>query len=151
MHTLQQKAARNVLGKSAVQWPQGRQRDDGIRVTHLVSPLSNVIAGTLWHYLPLRAIIQLWRIITVSFKGIVPPKMKIGSEKGRLWLRGRASVLLSEGRWFDSPGMHVEVSLGEILNPKLLLMCMAATAINVWMYVDNSPKVTVMVSTSKLS
>ena len=35
---------------------------------------------------------------------------------------------------FDSPGLHVEVSLGKILNPKLLLMCwsasyMAATAI----------------------
>ena len=25
---------------------------------------------------------------------------------GRLWLRGRASVLLSEGCWFDSPGLH---------------------------------------------
>ena len=23
---------------------------------------------------------------------------------GRLWVRGRASFLLSEGRWFDSPG-----------------------------------------------
>ena len=44
----------------------------------------------------------------------------------RLWLRGRASVLLFEGRWFDSPGLHVEVSLGKILNPKLLLMCWLA-------------------------
>ena len=25
-----------------------------------------------------------------------------------LWLRGRASILLSEGGWFDSPGLHVE-------------------------------------------
>ena len=38
----------------------------------------------------------------------------------------------SEGRWLDSPGLHVEVSLG---NPKLLLMCwsalcMAATTIS---------------------
>ena len=46
----------------------------------------------------------------------------------------------SEGRCFDSPGLHVEASLGKILNPKLLLMCwsapcMAATAISVWMYV----------------
>ena len=38
---------------------------------------------------------------------------------GRLWLRGRVSILLSEGHWFDSPGLHVEVSLGEILNPSL--------------------------------
>ena len=43
-----------------------------------------------------------------------------------MWLRGRASVLLSEGHWFDSPGLHVEVSLGKILNPKLLLMCWSA-------------------------
>ena len=39
----------------------------------------------------------------------------------RLWLRGRASFLLSEGRWFDFPGLHVKVSLGNILNPKLLV------------------------------
>ena len=56
-------------------------------------------------------------------------------------------LLLSEGRWFHSPGLHVEVSLGKILNPKLLLMwwsapCMAATAaaqcmnvcMNYWKY-----------------
>ena len=55
---------------------------------------------------------------------------------GWLWLRGRGSNLLSEGHWFDSPGLHFEVSLGKILNPKLLLMCwsascVAATSINV--------------------
>ena len=59
---------------------------------------------------------------------------------GRLWLRSRASVLLLEGCWFDSPGLHVEVSLGKILNPKLLMTCwsaprVAATAVSVWMYV----------------
>ena len=37
---------------------------------------------------------------------------------------------------YDSPGLHVEVSLGKILNPRLLLMCwsapcIAATAISV--------------------
>ena len=32
-----------------------------------------------------------------------------------LWLRDGASVLLSEGRWFNSPRLHVEVSLGKIL------------------------------------
>ena len=61
----------------------------------------------------------------------------------RLWLRSRASVLLSECRGFDSPGLHVEVSLGKILkimNPKLLLMCcsascISATTISLWMYV----------------
>ena len=51
-----------------------------------------------------------------------------------------AQVLWSEGRWFDSLGLHVEVSLGKKLNLKLLLMCwsapcMAATSISVWMYV----------------
>ena len=40
--------------------------------------------------------------------------------------RGRASALLLEGHWFDSPGLHVGVSLGEILDLKLLLMCWAA-------------------------
>ena len=53
---------------------------------------------------------------------------------GVLWIR--FSVLLSKGCWFDSPGLHVEVTLGKILNPKLLLMCcsaprMAATTISV--------------------
>ena len=33
-------------------------------------------------------------------------------------LGGRATILLSEGRWFDSPGLHVDVSFGKILNPK---------------------------------
>ena len=45
---------------------------------------------------------------------------------GWLWLKGSASVLLSEGCWSDSPGPHVEVSLGKILNPKLFLMCWLA-------------------------
>ena len=40
-----------------------------------------------------------------------------------LWLRGMASVLLLEGCWFDSPGLHVEVSLGKILNPKCKSIC----------------------------
>ena len=35
--------------------------------------------------------------------------------------RGGCGVLLSEGRWFNSPGLPVKVSLGKILNPKLLL------------------------------
>lgn len=37
--------------------------------------------------------------------------------------RGRASVLLSKGRLFNSPGLHDEVSLGMILNTTLLPMC----------------------------
>ena len=28
-------------------------------------------------------------------------------EEDRLWLRRKASVLLSEGRWFDSPGASI--------------------------------------------
>ena len=39
-----------------------------------------------------------------------------------LWLSGTASVLLLEGFWFDSAGLHVKVSLGKIPNLKLLLM-----------------------------
>ena len=42
----------------------------------------------------------------------------------------RATVLLSEGRWFYSPGLHVKVSLGKMLIPKTA-PCMAATAMNV--------------------
>ena len=33
----------------------------------------------------------------------------------------RASVLLLKGRWFNSPGLHVEVSFGKMLNPKRLV------------------------------
>ena len=54
----------------------------------------------------------------------------------QLWLRGRARVLLSEGCWFHSPGLHVKVSMGKIPNPKLLLMCWLApcmAATSVWM------------------
>ena len=42
---------------------------------------------------------------------------------------GCDSGLLSEGRWFDSPGLHVEMSLGKMSNPKLLLMCWLAPCI----------------------
>ena len=45
----------------------------------------------------------------------------------RLWLSGRASNLLLEDHWFDFPVLHDNVSLGKILNPKLLLMCWMAT------------------------
>ena len=34
---------------------------------------------------------------------------------GRLRLTGRANILLLEGCWFNSPGLHIEVSLGKIL------------------------------------
>ena len=44
----------------------------------------------------------------------------------KLWIRGTASILLLEGRWFDFLGLHVKVSLGKILNLKLLLMCWSA-------------------------
>ena len=55
---------------------------------------------------------------------------------GLFWVLWRAAV----DRSFDSPGLHVKVSLGKILNPKLLLMfwlaaCMAATTISVSMFV----------------
>ena len=51
------------------------------------------------------------------------PEIDSQRVKGRLWLKGGASVLLSEGRWLDSPWLHVKVSMSKILNPKLLLMC----------------------------
>ena len=44
----------------------------------------------------------------------------------QLWIRGRASVLLSEGHRFESPSLHVNMSLGKKLNPKLLLMYWSA-------------------------
>ena len=49
------------------------------------------------------------------------PEYKISIHFSRrwLWLGGRASVLLSECRWFISTGLHVKV---------------AATTISVWMY-----------------
>ena len=62
------------------------------------------------------------RWITDDFT-IIGITIKKGFRLGQLWLRGGASVLLSEGRWFDFPGLHVKVSLGKILNTKLLLMC----------------------------
>ena len=43
----------------------------------------------------------------------------MGLDVGGLWLRSRASVLLLEGHWLESPGLHVEVSLGKTLNSKL--------------------------------
>ena len=42
---------------------------------------------------------------------------------GRLWLRNRSSVLLMKDHWFHSSGLQDNMSLGKILNPKLLLMC----------------------------
>ena len=36
---------------------------------------------------------------------------------------GRATILSSEGHWFDSPGLPVEVSVGKI---NLLLVCWSA-------------------------
>ena len=44
-----------------------------------------------------------------------PPRTQ---QVGQLWLRGGASILLSEGPWFDSP---VEMSLGKILNSDVLV------------------------------
>lgn len=45
------------------------------------------------------------------------------------WIRGKASVFLSEGHWSESLGLHVKVTLGKILSPKLLLMCWVAPCI----------------------
>ena len=95
---------------------------------------------------------ELLSLYTCSFtvfkgaicKNLAPLKFILMSSES-LWLRGRASVLLLEGLWFDFSGLHVKVvkakvSLGKILNLKLLLMCwlapcVAATAISVWMHI----------------
>ena len=42
---------------------------------------------------------------------------------GQLCLWARASVFLSEGCWFNSPGLHVKVPLGKILNPQNCSCC----------------------------
>ena len=44
--------------------------------------------------------------------------MKIGSEKTRLWLRGRADVLLPEVHWSDFLGLHIKVSLDRDTEPQ---------------------------------
>ena len=57
-----------------------------------------------------------------------------------LWLRGGAGVVLSEGCWFDSPGLHVKVSLVKIMNPKLLPLasknvtrwCLNSSRVQLW-------------------
>lgn len=46
-----------------------------------------------------------------------------GQPGGWVWLRGTVSVLLSEERWFDSPGLHAKGTFGKTLNPILHLMC----------------------------
>ena len=82
----------------------------------------------------------IWWLSCSGFEGQVSPYYTIEkTEKVLVWLRGRASIMLKEGHWFDSPVLHVKVSLGKILNPKLLLMCWlapckAARAISVWKY-----------------
>ena len=45
------------------------------------------------------------------------------------WRRSRARGLLPEGCWFDSPGLHDDVSLSEILNHKLVLTCWSAPSV----------------------
>ena len=54
----------------------------------------------------------------------------------RLWLRGRASVLLSEGCWFSSLGLLVQVSLYKIMNPKTAPNVLVVQCVNVWVTVS---------------
>ena len=58
--------------------------------------------------------LHLWNLT------LLPPSHPI-LPAGRLRLRCRASTLLLEGRWFNSPHLRVKVSLVKILNPKLYL------------------------------
>ena len=82
--------------------------------------------------------IMLWGCFTAAGPGRL---VKVEGKMGWLWIREkcRASILFSEGCWFDSPCLHARESLDKVLNPKLLLMCwsalcIAATAISVWMF-----------------
>ena len=57
----------------------------------------------------------------------------------QLWLRVKPASCYRKIAGSIPPGLHVKMSLGKILSPKLLLMCwhapcMAATAISVCMY-----------------
>ena len=49
---------------------------------------------------------------------------QISTQKNRSMLaavaQGQSQYLVLKGCWFDSPGLHVEVSLDKILNPKLV-------------------------------
>ena len=45
-------------------------------------------------------------------------------------------VWLAEGCWFDSPCLHVKVSSGKILNPKLLLMCWQASVYECFFFMN---------------
>ena len=52
----------------------------------------------------------------------------------RLWFKCSVDISLPEGCWFDYPGLHVEVSLGKLLNTKLQYAmhsapCAAATSV----------------------
>ena len=104
----------------------------------------SVLAGKVLTYCTFNIPLRLSKCVICkklpTFKGS-PKKIggSITAHCRQLSIRGRASILLSEGCGFESPGLHVEVSLGRILNPNLLLMCsltpcMAATTISVWMY-----------------
>ena len=70
--------------------------------------------------------------IWVISRGVVEEVMVVEVKtRGSCCSGGRANVLSSEGLWFDFPGLHVEVSLGKLLNPKRLQMwwsapCLAA-------------------------
>ena len=106
-----------------------------LKITGNIEIFKRYLLFILWHiwFFVLRSIKIMWHNHLTCMAYPCTPT------SGWLWLRGRASVFLSGGHWFSSPGLHVEVSLGKMLNPKLLLMCrsapcMAATTISVWMY-----------------
>ena len=65
--------------------------------------LWNNASSGVWGLVSLRHKRKYWKLFTLV---------------KRLWLRGKASVLLSAGHWFESPDLHVKVSLGKILNLK---------------------------------
>ena len=52
--------------------------------------------------------------------------------------------MLLDGRWLESPGLHVEVSLGKTLNPELFLMSWSAPCVNVCMNYTNALNVNEM-------
>ena len=77
---------------------------------------------------------QLWQSVLEQETESKLPLMFWSASCIQLWLRGRINVLIFDGFWFDPPGLHAEVSLSKILNPKLLLMCWSCMAVTTTSY-----------------
>ena len=111
----------NILSETARTWPSTFTVVDTTTCRHTHNFINNLQETAQWTVCILKTqsqIIDHWssdhwvqRVLMwrVFFHNI--------NSEIYLWLRGRVSVLLLEGHWFNSPGLHVEVPLGKILNP----------------------------------